>query len=336
MQNDLFNAPLERAPVMVALGGGVDSVSMIIEMHARGEPIDMVLMAQTRSENPKTDEYMVMFEKWMADRNIPFQNVINKVSNYKHWPRYEGLFENCVTNATLPSITFGYSSCSQKWKIAPQNKFVDTWELGQRAIRQGLKIIKCIGYDAGKHDSRRYAEREGYVDEIYEYRYPLREWGWTREQCIERIEREGIAVPPKSACFMCAATKPHELHDFPKTILRRIVLIEARAHPRLRNVDGLWRKPVKGVRGGTPRPGSMTQYIREQGLLPEVEIDLIWNEAPKALISWQESVANTPIDERPAMASWIEFFDKHHELFEGDGAVPLYPSAMSEGLKLAA
>lgn len=330
MQQDMFDSPLDRQPVMVAYGGGVDSTAMIIEMHALGEPIDMVLMALTNSENPLTDRYVEMFADWMKKQGIPFEFVQYVPKNFKNWPKYFGLYENCLTNGTLPSISFGFNSCSCKWKVAPQEAYVKTWELGQRAIRQDMRITKCIGYDSGIQDSRRYAEREGHTDPLYDYRYPLREWNWTRDDCEARIRKAGLPVPPKSACFMCAATKPHEVDAFPPTVLRRIVLLEARAHPRLRNVDGLWRKPVKGVRGGTPRPGSMTQYIREKSLLPEDEIDLIWNEAPKALIAWQESVADTPIDERPSIREWLGFFDRHHSMFEGDGLPELYPRELAQ------
>ena len=52
--------------------------------------------------------------------------------------------------------------------------------------------------------------------------------------------------------------------------------------PRLRTVDGLWRKPVLGRLGATPRPGSITEFIRERGLLPPAEIDHIIATAPTA------------------------------------------------------
>ena len=51
-QRDLFAEPLVRQPVAVAWGAGVDSTAMIVEMHRRGEPIDIVLHALTKWENP--------------------------------------------------------------------------------------------------------------------------------------------------------------------------------------------------------------------------------------------------------------------------------------------
>lgn len=37
--------------------------------------------------------------------------------------------------------------------------------------------------------------------------------------------------------------------------------------------EGIWRKRVKGMRGATAKPGSVTEYIREKNLLPSEEID---------------------------------------------------------------
>lgn len=116
-------------------------------------------------------------------------------------------------------------------------------------------------------------------------------------------------MPVKSACFFCPVTKPHELHDLEKPLLRRIVLMEARAKPRLRDVDGLWRKPVKGCRGATPRPGSMTEYIIDKGLLPEEEVLMIVEKAPQHLMSFQDAVADIDIAHRPELQRWIDLFD---------------------------
>lgn len=46
---------------------------------------------------------------------------------------------------------------------------------------------------------------------LYNVRYPLREWGWDRERCQREIDRAGLPVPVKSACFFCPASKQHEI-----------------------------------------------------------------------------------------------------------------------------
>lgn len=328
VQSDFFRPTLNRAPVMVAWGGGVDSTAMIIEMVARGEPIDIVLFADTFSERPWTYEAIRVFSAWLEKRGIEFRRVFYQASKFKNFPPYLGLLENCLTNGTLPSIAFGFGSCSLKNKVAPQNNFTNTWEPAVTAWAQGLKVIKCIGYDCSPADLKRYAEREGYTDDKYEYRYPLREWGWTRVECEARIAQENLGIViKKSACFFCTATKPAELHEYEPELLRLIVLMEARAKPRLTTTEGLWRKAVKGARGGTPKPGDMTSYIRAQGLLPADEVDYIVANAPTALVSWQEAHSDVPINERPAVRDWMTFFNQHIEDFRKDGVISLYQDA---------
>jgi len=331
MQNDLFEPALVRSPVLVAWGGGVDSTAMIVEMVRRGEPIDQVLMALTKSENPITDKYVEYFCKWMDSKGLSYAFVEQEPTRIKAGsPMFDGLYEKCLSYGVLPSISFGFASCSINAKQQPQENWVKTWPLGQQAIKQGLKIVKCIGYDDSPADSKRYAEREGFVTEKYEMRYPLREWKMKRDDCEAAIIRAGLKVPPKSACYMCAATKPREVDRFDKEVLRRIVLMEARAKPRLKNVDGLWRKPVKGTRGGTPRPGSMTEYIRIKSLLPAPEIDFIETEAIEAFNEWLETVGDEHIAERKPVGPWLAEFDDHHKTHAGgkDTVMPPYPETM--------
>lgn len=317
----------DRSPVMAACGMGVDSVAMIIECVSRGERIDQVLFADTGAENPKTMAFIPIFARWLADHGIPFEIVGYKPSNFKNWPPYSNLEENCITNGTLPSIAFGFGSCSLKWKVAPQNKFTEAWEPAQACWRAGGRVTKLIGYDCSPQDVRRYAEREGYADDPkYVYRYPLREWGWVRADCEARIAREGLPVPVKSACYFCTAMKKHEVDALEQKYLRRIVLMEARAKPRLKTTEGLWRKTVTGVRGGDPKPGAMTDYIRDKGLLPADQIDWIITHAPKDLIRFQEEAAAVPLEERKSVNHWLAFFDA----LEGGIHGPLPPMPQAE------
>lgn len=324
IQIDMFRKPADP-PVVVAYGGGVDSTAMLIELIARGERVDMVLFADTGSEKPSTYAYVAMFAAWLAERGVQLVVVRYEPQNFKHYPPYRSLDENCFTNGTLPSISFGFSSCSQKWKVEPQNRWTERWEPAVAAWAAGQKIIKLIGYDCSPADSKRYAHAEGYQDDRYEYRYPLRDWGWKREDCIARIEAEGLEVPVKSACFMCGAMKAWEVHLLPPPQLRRIVLMEARAAPRLKKIEGLWRNGSKGTRGGEKKPGRMTDYIRAEGLLPADEIDEIIALAPTALVRFQEAQAGVPVHDRPELARWLALFDARDQgAFDADVDHRLY------------
>jgi hypothetical protein len=295
-------------PVLAAWGAGVNSTAMVIELAERGEPPDAVLLAEM-PERPETLEFIPLFRRWMDERGIFNDTVRYTPKRFKHWPPYYDLLENLLTNGTLPSISFGRHLCSQKWKIAPQDRWTERWRPAIDAWARGQKVIKLIGYDCSPADNRRYAEREGNDDPRYLFRSPLRDWGWDRDACIERIRAAGLPVCPKSSCFFCAAMKPHEIRTLPPAYLRLIVLVEARAAPRLRNVDGLWRKPIKGRGAGEARPGSMTEFIRAERLLEPREIDRIIAEAPRDLVAFQEAAAGIVLAERAPLGDWIARFN---------------------------
>lgn len=316
-----------RTPVVAAWGAGVDSTAMLIEMIERGEAPDLVLFADTGAEKPQTYEFVRVFSTWLEARNVPLAIVRYEASNFKNYPAYRTIDENAFSNGTLPSLAFGRHSCSLKWKVAPQDKYLASWEPAQTAWAAGGKVVKWIGYDCSPADKRRYAhaQQEGHCDPRFVYRYPLVELGWTRSDCIARIRRAGVPVPDKSACFMCPASKPAEIDALPAGLLRRIVLMEARAAPRLRNIEGLWRTTVKGCRGATPRPGSMTTYIRERGLLPADEIDEIQSAAPVSLAAFQAATGSLPIGERPELSAWLKLFDlRDRAAFDAEGVQRLY------------
>lgn len=278
---------------------------MIIEWVAQGRRLDVVLTADTGAEKPQTYSYLPIFQKWMDDHGIEHHIVRYVPKRFKNWPPYYSILENCLSNATLPSISFGRNhSCSSKWKIQPQDHWVKTWSPARAIWQRGGRVIKLIGYDASAADDRRYAHSIGMIDERYEHRYPLREWGWDRSQCATRIKAEGLPVPLKSSCFFCAAMKTEEVASLPVWCLRLIVLLEARAAPRLRTVEGLWRTSTKS------RPGSMTQFIRNRQLLMDAEIDRIIADAPVDLIDFQRIAALIPIDQRPPMRAWLDRFNE--------------------------
>lgn len=301
---------MNRPPVIAAWGAGVDSTAMIVELAERGEPIDMVLFADPGAEKSRTYAFIPLFRAWMAERGIPSEIVRYEPRRFKHWPPYAGIAENMLTNATLPSVVFGGGSCSQKWKAAPQDAWTAGWEPARRCWDAGGRVVKLIGYDASGRDTQRYRHAIGCEDPRYTYRYPLREWTWGRPECEARIARAGLPVPPKSSCFFCGSIKPDEVMELSDDELRVIILMEARAKPRLRNVDGLWRRPVLGRRGATPRPGSITQFIRDRGLLPPDEVDHIVATAPAELLAFQSAQAALPVEERTSMGCWLERFHR--------------------------
>src|SRR3546814_17925245 len=83
--------------------------------------------------------------------------------------------------------------------------------------------------------------------------------------------------------------KPDEVRALPSWCLRLIVLVEARAAPRLRTVEGLWRRSTR------TRPGRMTDFIRAEALLPAADLDAIIHDAPAAHIRFPDVAAHVPL-----------------------------------------
>lgn len=295
------------APLVVAYGGGRDSTGLLVGLKQRNIRPDAILHACTGSERDGTEEYIRdVMRPWLRWAGFPEITFVQKVvKDFKHWPEYHTLEENCLTNGTLPSLAYGRHACSSKWKIEPQNKWCAAWEPARQAWARGLQVRKMIGFEYSPHELRRAAGCGSYSvrDEDasrYLLEFPLQAWRWDLARICEEIEGAGLPVPIKSSCYFCPAMKPHEVQTLTVEKLKRIVVIERRAETRhlayaeskgwpngqgVPLVHGLWRSPVKGMRGATPRPGSMTQYIREQGLLPAAEIDRIREATPTRPLS---------------------------------------------------
>jgi hypothetical protein len=246
-----------RQPLQVADGLGVDSMAMLIGMAKRGIRPDAILFANTASEKDETYAYLPVVNAWCDRVGFPRVTVVEYVvKNFKNWPPYNGLEENCLTNGTLPSEAFGMGSCSEKWKQQPQNNWTKMWAPALEAWAAGGKVRKAIGYDDSTADKKRScsADRTFKVkpDEHYDYWYPLQEWKIDRTKCIQMIIDEQLpgwdpsyltgsplvwiekgGIPVKSSCFQCPNMKPFEIKALPKEKLARIVIMEARAKVRL-------------------------------------------------------------------------------------------------------
>lgn len=293
-------------PLIVAYGLGVDSTAALVELWTRGIRPDAITFANTGDEKIETYLYLPIIQEWLKKVDFPPVTVVKYVpKNFKHWPPYHSLSENCFTNGTLPSLAFGFKSCSLKWKVMPQNKWTDRWQPAIDCWNAGGKVRKIIGYDASSKDMKRYAHAKGVEDPKYNYWYPLIEWGMNREDCKESIRSVGLPVPPKSACKFCPATNPEELREHRKSYLRQIVIMEARAEPRLEKIQGLWRNGTKGTRSGKPKPGKMTDFIVSEGLLPEDEVKYLVEVAPKEIIDNQQQFANGF-----EIPDWHDFLEK--------------------------
>lgn len=234
---------IDGVPLLVGYGGGVNSLAVVIGLRDRKIVPDLITFADTGDEKPETYAYLGdVLPAWLAKNGFPALTRVRKNS-----PRTGdvSLEAECLRRETMPSRAFGLSSCAMRWKIEPQEKFLNNWAPARRAWEQGKKPIKILGYDDGEAGRR---------DKITEdaklrYWYPLIEWGLDRDGCVELIRNEGLPIPPKSACFYCPSSTKSEVLELgakhPELLARALhmeqVALASDKH-ELRTVKGLGRQ----------------------------------------------------------------------------------------------
>ncbi len=209
---------LPDAPLVVCYGAGVDSTAMLVAMYQQGIRPDAITFADTGGEKPETYEQVRIMSDWLTARGWPAVTVCKYQTSRAPYSDLEG---NNTSNETLPSLAFGMKSCSIKWKAQPQDYAIkgckggpnkcDPHPLWLEAKRRGVKPVKLIGYDAGPADLRRSKNLKTECKD-FQYRYPLQQLGWSRQECIAAILGAGLAVPVKSACWFCPASQKWELY----------------------------------------------------------------------------------------------------------------------------
>jgi len=221
----------------VAYGAGTNSTALLIEFVRLGIRPGLILFSDTLGERPETYAFLRTFSAWLQSKGFPEIITVRK-GHRKGFPD-EGLEQNCLRKNMLPSIAYGFKTCSEKFKTRAQEKFIHHYSETRAVLKSGQKLLKVIGYDAG--EERR---AKPYVHPEYDYFYPLIEWGWDREKCSQVVRDAGFKVA-KSACFFCpSTTKPEiiQLRDEHPDLLARALAMEANAAANLVTVKGLGRR----------------------------------------------------------------------------------------------
>jgi hypothetical protein len=168
-------------------------------MVKRGEPPPLaILFADTGGERPYTYQHINSFSWWLQERGYP---PITTVRVEK-----ETLEEMCLRLGVLPSVAYGWKTCSARFKVEPQEKWLRNSPQVRAEWEAGRTITKVIGFEYGEERRVRPSKDPRMVN-----RYPLIEWRMDREACLQSIRSEGIELPGKSACFFCPNSKKAEI-----------------------------------------------------------------------------------------------------------------------------
>ena len=233
----------DRPLLVPAYGVGRDSTALLIKLKRLGIRPDAILFADVGIEKPETYAYLPIINQWCRDSNFPEVTVVRKRSPHTCDLTLE---DECLRLGLLPSIAYGGHSCSAKHKVQPQEYYLNRWEPAVLAWKRGRKVVRAIGYEANecKRVDKATTYQQAHPSAKYDYWHPLREWGYTLEDCISLIKDEGLPVPPKSACTICSSSKKWEIEWLAQTHpdhFLRALLLERIAIPKNRKVKGLGR-----------------------------------------------------------------------------------------------
>ena len=219
---------------IVSYGGGVNSTALLIECKKRDISVDLILFADTGAEKPHTYKYIRYFNKWLKKNKMPEIVRVQRTNINGSYITLEGY---CLSKNQLPSLAYGFKSCSQKHKIQPQDKFLNNWQPAKDEWALGKKIKKLIGYDMEEPQ-----RAKNYNDEKFIVEYPLIEWDMGREECVTSILDANLDPPGKSACYFCPGSKKQEILDLKRNypeLAQRALDMEKRAN--LTSIKGLGR-----------------------------------------------------------------------------------------------
>jgi len=224
-------------PIVVSYGGGTNSTAMLIGMKERSMRPDLIMFADTGDEKPETYEHLKTMQMWCVNNGFP---PITVVRNELPQGIKDGtLYGECFRLGTLPAKVFGRSSCSLKWKVEPQQRYLKKW----MAERDVTKVRNFVGFDFGEiHRSEKPIPERPHL----QVEYPLIEWKWARDECVAAIVRAGLKQPGKSACWHCPSSRKPEVKWLAEThplLYWKAVQMERRA------LAGEGQAPVANVKG---------------------------------------------------------------------------------------
>ena len=211
--------------LIVSYGGGTNSTAMLILMVEKGIKPDHILFADTGGEKQGTYHYINYFNNWLFQHNFPLIETVKYKT--KHGVELT-LEQDIINNQTLPAIAFGWKTCSQKFKIQPQEKFL-------KEHYPNSSITHFIGYDLGEQRRMKPNPLENHSN-----KFPLIEWGIDRAKCVQIILDAGLCLPGKSSCFFCPNMKKFEILDLSENEIQRVKFIESNAKNKV-EMAGLGR-----------------------------------------------------------------------------------------------
>jgi len=167
----------------VSFSGGKDSTAMLIRLLELEEQIDGIYFADTGFEFPELYEYIKKIEKYTGQEI----KIIKPKNSFSHW------FYGKVTRGNFKGKVRGFPMYVNPCFWAREAKIKPLQKLRKKAD------IFYIGIAFNE------IERMSKDENI---RYPLIEWKWTEQDCINYLNKKGLFNPlyanfNRLGCYFC-------------------------------------------------------------------------------------------------------------------------------------
>ena len=181
---------------VISLGWGVQSFTLAA-MVALGElePIDAAIHSDTGYESQLTYEFAARWTPWLEEHGVRVVTVHGTSGTLEELfystlagSRFLRIPAYCKKDGMRGNMA---RQCTTNWKIDPLRRWL-------QANRNKQPVEQWIGISLDEMERMRYSDVK-YITN----RYPLFEKRLTRVACQLWLERNGIEVPPKSACVFC-------------------------------------------------------------------------------------------------------------------------------------
>ena len=185
------------APLRIlSLGWGVQSWTLAAMVALKELPaVDYAIHADTGHEMSGTYAHAKKWTPWLEERGVEVVTV--------HGRRTEVVVQEWSDSVNIPAFTLNsltgsrgqvMRQCTNLWKIQPIRRFIRTIipnpKPGDVECWQGISLDEW-------HRMR--TSDVAYIVNVY----PLVDRRITREGCVAWLQKEGLDVPPKSACTFC-------------------------------------------------------------------------------------------------------------------------------------
>ncbi len=213
--------------IVVCFSGGKDSTAMLLRMLELGERIDYIIFSDTTFEYPELYKYIKRIEKYIGRKII----ILKPKKSFDEW-----MFGKLVSGKNK-GLTRGFpyilGACywMRESKYNPIERFM-----------KGKDNIRCLGIAS---------DEEHRVQKEKDIRYPLIEWGWTEQDCVNYLNEKKLLNPlyqnfTRLGCFICPKQK-----DFSKWLtwkqypeLWKIIKYYEEQNLKLCNRN-IFKKPIK-------------------------------------------------------------------------------------------